>query len=204
MSRYGNPADLRRMIRRQEHPDRARWQKPAAVIRALGLRRGQVVADIGAGPGYWTRRLARAVGPRGRVFAVEPEIEVIEVLRRRLAAAGIRNATPVLGEAGDPRLPDGSCDVALVVNTYHHFSDGVAFLRRLAGALRPGGRLAAIDFARRETPVGPPVHHRVAREDFVRAARRAGLAVVAEHRFLPYQYFVVLARRRRRARRRAD
>lgn len=192
MNRYRNPADLRRMIRRQERPSRAAWQKPAAVVRALGLRRGQVVADVGAGPGYWTCRLARAVGRGGRVFAVEAELEVMEVLRRRLAAAGIRNVTPVLGDGADPRLPHGSCDLVLVVNTYHHFHDGVAFLRSLARALRPGGRLVNIDFAKRPTPVGPPVDHRVAREDFIRDARRAGLEPVAEPRLLPYQYFVIL------------
>lgn len=192
MSRYGNPADLRRMIRRQEHPDRARWQKPDAVIRRLRLHGGAVVADVGAGPGYWTRRLARAVGPRGRVFAVEPELEVIEVLRRRLARVRAGNVTPVLGDGDDPRLPAGSCDLVLMVNTYHHVADGVAFLRRAVRALKPRGRIAIVEFERRETPVGPPVDHRVSREEFLRAARRAGLSPVAEHRVLPYQYFVIL------------
>jgi ubiquinone/menaquinone biosynthesis C-methylase UbiE len=185
------------MIARQEHPRRVRWQKPAAVLRVLGIRRGEVVADVGAGPGYWTVRLARAVGPSGRVFAVEPEIAVIEVLRRRLAAARTRNVTPVLGEADDPRLPVRSCDLVLLVNTYHHFADGIAFLRRLAAALKRGGRVVNIDFARRRTPVGPPVEHRIAREAFLRAARRAGLELVGEHRFLPYQYFVILRPRGR-------
>jgi hypothetical protein len=90
----------------------------------------------------------------------------------------------------------------LVVNTYHHFPSGPAFLCRAAIALRPGGVLAGIDFEKRETPVGPPVEHRVSREEFLRAAMKAGLCVVAEHRFLPHQYFVVLkpgtAGRRRR------
>jgi ubiquinone/menaquinone biosynthesis C-methylase UbiE len=201
--RYGNPADLERMIARQENPGRVAWQKPAAVVRALGLRHGQVVADIGAGPGYFTKRLARAVGPSGHVYAVDAEPAILDVLRERLTAARLTNVTPVLGRGEDPLLPPASCDLALIVDTYHHFDDGPAFLRRVARALRPGGRLVNIDFAKRETPVGPPVEHRVSREAFLRDARRAGLVVAREHEFLPHQYFLVLRRAgapRRRAR----
>ncbi|MEK7702210.1 MAG: methyltransferase domain-containing protein [candidate division NC10 bacterium] len=196
--RYGNPADLDRMIERQLAPGRSAWQKPEQVIRAIGVRRGQVVADVGAGPGFFTLRLARAVGPAGRVYAVDPEPALLDALRERLARSGTRNVTPVLSLGEDPMLPPGRCDVALIVNTYHHFSDGPAFLRRVARALARGGRVVNIDFAKRETPVGPPVDHRVAREEFLLDARRAGLALVAEHRFLPHQYFLVLRPRRRR------
>jgi len=197
--RYGNPSDIKRMIARQLAPERADWQKPDAVVRTLGLRPGQIVADIGAGPGYFTLRLVRAVGPRGHVYAVDPEPAILAVLRERLAAARAPNVTPVLGGTDDPLLPAGGCDVALIVDTYHHFSDGPGFLRRVARALRRGGRLVNIDFEKRETPMGPPVEHRVAREEFLRDARRVGLEVVAEHDFLPHQYFLVLRARRRSA-----
>ena len=180
------------MIARQEAPERAEWQEPAAVVRALGLRRGHVVADIGAGPGYFALRVARAVGPGGHVYAVDAEPQVLEILRERVRAAAVRNVTPVLGDGDDPLLPSGTCDLVLIVDTYHHFDDGRWFLRRAARALKRGGRLVNIDFARQETPVGPPVEHRVARETFLRDAREAGLRLVAEHRFLPYQYFLVL------------
>jgi ubiquinone/menaquinone biosynthesis C-methylase UbiE len=189
---YGNPADLTRMIARQEAPARVAGQKPAAVLRALGLRRGQVVADIGAGPGYFSLRLARVLGRSGHVYAVDPEPAILDVLRDRVTRARTTNVTPVLGRGDDPLLPAGRCDVALMVNVVHHVEDRPAFLRRVARGLRRGGRLVNIDFARRETPVGPPVAHRVSREDFLRDARRAGLALVAEHRFLPHQYFLVL------------
>lgn len=195
--RYGNPADLAHMIARQETPERAGWQRPDRVLRTLGVRSGQVVADIGAGPGYFTRRLARAVGPRGHVFAVDPEPEVLDVLRERLSRARARNVTPVLGRGDDPLLPAGRCDLALMVNVYHHLADGPAFLRRVREALARGGRLAVVEFARRETPVGPPVDHRVARETLLRDARRAGLVPVAEHAFLPHQYFLVFRARGR-------
>ena len=195
--RYGNPADLDRMIKRQLAPGRPVWQEPERVIRAIGVRRGQVVADVGAGPGFFTLRLARAVGPAGHVYAADPEPALLDVLRRRLARSGAKNVSPVLSLSEDPMLPPGRCDIALIVNAYHHFTDGPAFLRRLKRALGRGGRIVNIDFARRETPVGPPVDHRVAREEFLRDARRAGLVLAAEHRFLRHQYFLELRPRRR-------
>jgi ubiquinone/menaquinone biosynthesis C-methylase UbiE len=193
---YGNPHDLAAMIARQEAPERAAWQQPDRVVRTLGVVAGQTVADVGAGPGYFTRRLARAVGPSGHVYAVDPVPNMLAVLRDRLTEARVHNVTPVLGRGDDPLLPRGRCDLALLVDVYHHFEDGVAFLRRVQRALRPSGRLVNIDFAKRETDVGPPVEHRVAREDFLRDARRAGLTLVTEHAFLPHQYFLVFRRRR--------
>jgi SAM-dependent methyltransferase len=196
--RYGNPVDVERMVRRQLAPERPRWQKPDAVVRALGLGRGAVVADIGSGPGFFTLRLARAVGPEGHVYAVDPEPLVLDRLRERLGAAGVTNVTPVLGQAGDPMLPPGCCDLALIVNTYHHIADGPAFLRRVVRVLRPGGRVADIDWDAREMALGPPIGHRVARAAFLADAGRAGLALETEHRFLPHQYFLVLRPARRR------
>jgi SAM-dependent methyltransferase len=181
-------------MRRQLAKTRARWQQPERVLRALRVRRGAVVADVGSGPGYFTTRLARAVGPRGRVFAVDPEPEVLTVLVRRLN--GATNVTPVLSRDDDPLLPPASCDLALFVNAYHHVANGAAFVRRLARCLKPGGRLAAIDWAYRETPMGPPMHRRIPPERLERIARRAGLRPVARHEFLPYQYFLVLVRPR--------
>lgn len=178
-----------------EDPDRAAWQKPDEVIRALEIRRGHVVCDIGAGPGYFALRLAAAVGETGSVFAVDVEPRILEALRERIGRAGVRNVVPVLALPDDPLIPRRTCDRILIVDTYHHFPDGVAYLKRLAGSLRRGGRLVNIDFHKRELPVGPPVEHKVARDDFVKDAAASGLAVVAEPTFLPYQYFLVLAPR---------
>jgi ubiquinone/menaquinone biosynthesis C-methylase UbiE len=194
--RYGNPADLARFVRRQLHPQRGAWQKPATVVRALGLQPGQVIAELGPGPGYFTARLARAVGPRERGYAVDPEPTVLEILRARLTRARVRNVTPVLGRAADPLLPAGSCDLALIVNTYHHVDKRPAFLRQVARALAAGGRLVNVDWALRDTPHGPPLAHRVRPEAFLRDARQAGFTLAAEHHFLPYQYFLVLRRAR--------
>src|SRR5215510_10079590 len=103
------PSELRGALRRQLNPRRARWQKPSLLVRALGLRRGQIVAEVGSGPGYFTPRLARAVGPAGHVYAVDPEAAVLDVLRHRMKQAGVRNVTPVLSREDDPLLPTGRC-----------------------------------------------------------------------------------------------
>ena len=189
---HRNPDDLDGYIRKMEARERDDWQRPSEIVRALALRPGDTVADVGAGPGYFTVRIARAVGPAGQVYAVDVVPEMVAVLRERVDRAGVGNVTPVLAKDGDPCLPMASCDVVLIVDTFHHFPDGPGYLRVLARKLRPGGRIVNVDFHRREMPVGPPIEHKVAREDFLAAAREAGLAIVTEEDFLPYQYFIVL------------
>jgi ubiquinone/menaquinone biosynthesis C-methylase UbiE len=191
--RLGNPKDLRAYLRRLLSPDRDAWQMPDRVVRALKLKKGQTVAEIGAGPGYFTLRLARAVGKSGSVLAVEVEPKLITILRARLAKEHVASVTPILSLAQDPFLPPGTCDVILAVNVFHHVEGPPEYLRRLKRALKRGGRVVNIDFHKREMPIGPAVDHKLAREDFLIAARRAGLRLVEEPTFLPHQYFLVLA-----------
>jgi SAM-dependent methyltransferase len=189
---YGNPTDLDAYIAQLSSPARDAWQKPDQVVSALGIARGQTACDIGSGPGYFTLRLARAVGPGGFVYAVDVEARMLQALRERLEKVRLRNVAPVLALADDPLLPPGACDVVLVVDTYHHFGDRAAYLQRLRRSLKPRGRIATIDYHRRPTPIGPPLDHRVARETFLKEASAAGLTLVGEQGFLPYQYFLVL------------
>lgn len=174
-----------------EAPERDEWQKPAEVLKALQLQHGEVAGEIGAGPGYFALRLARGVGARGAVFAVEVESRILEVLRNRIEESGVVNVVPILGLPSEPLIPLDSCDLILIVDTFHHFPDGVSYLRRLGRSLRKGGRLVNIDFHKKELPVGPPIEHLVSREEFLSKAQAAGLALKAEHLFLPYQYFLV-------------
>src|SRR5262245_5106496 len=192
---YKNPKDLAALIASQEAPERAAWQKPDEVLNTLGLAAGQTVCDIGAGPGYFALRAARRVGATGRVFAVDVEPRILDVLRARIEKSGLRNVTPVLGLAADPLLPPKSCDLVLVVDTYHHFPERPKYLARLTGLLRPGGRLANVDWHKRQTAIGPPLDHRVDRDEFLADAAKAGLRVVAEPKFLPHQYFIILVAR---------
>src|SRR5256885_902941 len=187
--KHRNHEDLDSYIARMEDPDRAAWQKPDEVLRALQLAPGQVACDIGAGPGYFALRMARIAA---QVFAVDVEPRMLQGLVKRIVKSGLRNVTPVFAVDDDPLIPIGVCDLIFVANTYHHFPDGPAYLRRLAHSLKPGGRIANIDFHKRELPVGPPVEHKVARDGFLADGSAAGLDLVAEHDFLPYQYFLVL------------
>src|SRR2546430_4415323 len=186
---HRNPEDLDSYIARMEDPERAAWQKPDEVLRALGLVPEQVACDIGAGPGYFALRMARIAA---QVFAVEVEPRILQALIKRIVKSGLRNVTPVFAVDDDPLIPQRACDLILVADTYHHFPDGPAYLRRLARSLKPGGRIANIDVHRRELPVGPPVEHKVARDDFLREAGAAGPGPAGEHDFLPLPYFLVL------------
>jgi ubiquinone/menaquinone biosynthesis C-methylase UbiE len=184
--------DVDAYISRLEDPARAEWQHPDQVVKTLRLRPGQTACDIGSGPGYFTLRLAREVGPSGHVYAVDIEPRILQMLWERMGAPKTTNVTPILALADDPLLPKSVCDVVLIVDTYHHFPDGPAYLARLARSLKRGGKIVNIDFQKRDTPVGPPLEHRVSREDFLKDARKAGLVVVSEPTFLPHQYFLIL------------
>jgi len=194
------PAEMHRrhhdpeaMIRALEDPARDEYQKPDEVVAAIGLRAGDVVADIGAGTGYFTVRLARAVGDQGRVYAVDISPEMIRYLTRRVRDEGLRNVVPVLADADDPLLPDASVDWFVVVDTWHHIEDQAGYLYRMKRMLRPGGKIVHIDFQKRDLPVGPPMEMKVPRDDLVRQMQAAGFRLDGEHDFLPYQYFLVFA-----------
>lgn len=184
------PADVEAYIRHLESPERDAWQRPDAVVSALQLEPDAWVADVGSGPGYFTRRLARAV-PQGVVFAVDVEPRQLDRLNEHVQREGLDNVVPVLAPADDPRLPPGRFDLVLVVNTYHHFPDRVRYSSTLRTALRPHGRLVIIDYHKHELPVGPPVDHKLARETVLDEAARAGFRLASELDLLPYQYFLV-------------
>lgn len=151
-----------------------------------------IVADVGAGPGYFALRFGKLVGPTGWVYAVDARADILDRLQSRIERAKAANVAPVLGLAHDPLLPPGSCDLVFLANAFHHFSRPAEYLRTLARCLRPGGRIAIVDFHERELPVGPPPEEKISRERLLKIARSAGLRVAAEYDFLPYQYFFVL------------
>ena len=176
-----------------DDPARDAYSKPGEVVRALALREGEVVADIGSGTGYFTLRFARAVGETGRVFAVDVSPDMIRHLNRRLRDQGVRNVVTVLADPHDPLLPDDSVDRFVIVNTWHHIGNRPAYLEKLKGMLRPGGQVVHIDFLKRDAPVGPPTSEKIARGDLVEEMEAAGFRLSAEHDFLPHQYFLVFA-----------
>ncbi len=172
-----------------ESPERAKWQKPDEIIRALHLKAGQTVVDIGAGTGYFTRRFARAVGPSGQAIGLDVEPGMTAYMKADAAKLNLPNYRARTVKADDPQLAPHFADVVFFCNVLHHISNRVSYLRRLKPALKPGGRVAVIDF-KPDSPMGPPPTMRIARDQMIVIFKIAGYRLVRDHNFLPYQYFV--------------
>jgi predicted methyltransferase len=171
-----------------DDPKRDEWQKPHEVIKALALEPDAVVADIGAGTGYFAARLANML-PQGTVYGVDVEPDMVKYLGERAKREGLRNLKPVAASADDARLPE-KVDLILLVDVYHHIENRERYFRRLAASLKPGGRVAVIDF-RLDSPEGPPKASRIAPERVKADLAKAGYVLEKEHGFLPRQYFLM-------------
>jgi len=192
-------AQDRRQIRRfspeklgeLEGPDREAWQKSDAIMDALGIADGSSVADLGAGGGWFTVRLARRVGPRGRVYAEDVQKEMIESMNRRITREGLHNVTIVLGTEENPGLPLKSVDAVLVVNSYAEVLKGVEWLRNVRGALKPNGRIGIVDFRKDGWGPGPPLDERIDEAVVIKDAQAANLRLISKDTPLPFQYLLV-------------
>jgi 2-polyprenyl-3-methyl-5-hydroxy-6-metoxy-1,4-benzoquinol methylase len=178
-----------------EGPDRDAWQKPEQIMDALAIAEGASVADIGAGAGWFTIRLARRVGPNGTVYAQDVQRQMLEAIRRRVSREGLRNVETRLGAGSDPNLPRGALDAVLVVDVYPEVEDRVTFLKNLAAALKPTGRIGVVNYKPGKGGPGPVGNEGVRVEaTIVEAdARAAGLRVLSRA-VLPFQYLLVLGR----------
>ncbi len=175
-----------------DDPERLEWQKPRLVMQMLSIRPGLRVADIGAGTGFFTHQLAMAVGSHGRVYSVEIEPSLLEYIDGREDLAPFRNrVVTVLGEPDDPKLPAAELDVVLVVNTWHHISGRVAYIKQLRQSLNADGRVVIIDWRAGELPMGPPPERRLPRETVIAEFEEAGWTFDSESVMLPYQYLFV-------------
>jgi ubiquinone/menaquinone biosynthesis C-methylase UbiE len=175
-------------------PDRDLWQRPDQIMDALGIADASVVADIGAGSGWFTIRLARRVGPRGVVYAEDVQKEMINAIFRRVQREGFNNVKPVLGSSNDPRLPATSVDAVLMVDAYHEVEDRVTMLSNIARSLKPQGRLGIVDFRLDGTGPGPAPDERVSPDVVVNDAKKAGLKLIRQEPFLPFQYFLIFGK----------
>jgi SAM-dependent methyltransferase len=176
-----------------EAPDRDAWQKPDQIMDALAIADGSVVADIGAGAGWFTIRLARRVGPNGTVYAQDVQRQMLEAIRRRSAREGLSNVHTRLGEGSAPNLPAGTLDAVLVVDVYPVVADRVALLRNLAAALKPAGRIGIVNYKPGGGGPGPDADERIEGAAVEADARTGGLRVLTRQN-LPYQYLLVLGR----------
>jgi ubiquinone/menaquinone biosynthesis C-methylase UbiE len=171
-----------------DDPARDAWQMPDRVIAALALKPGQVVADIGSGTGYFTVRLAKAAG-EPKVYGADIEPEMVGYLRERAAKEGLKKVIAVQAAADSPNLPE-PVDMALIVDTYHHIGDRENYFRNLKKSLKPGARVAIIDF-RPDSPEGPPKEFRFTPEKSNAEMTKAGYKLTARYNFLPRQNFLV-------------
>ena len=177
-----------------EGPDRDAWQQPGRVMDALGIGDGSKVADLGAGGGWFTIRLARRVGPNGTVYAEDVQPQMIEAIDRRVQREGLRNVRTLLGRDHDPRLPEGALDAALMVDAYHEVENRVEFLRNVRKALKPRGRLGIVDFRKDGLGPGPPMEERIEPSLVIADAEAAGFRLIARDDSLPFQFLLVFGR----------
>jgi len=171
--------------------ERVREEDPDAALNAIRITPGATVADVGAGSGYMTVRLARRVGPAGRVYANDVQPQMLELLRQRLARERVDNVELVQGTIDDPRLPPGAIDLILMVDVYHEFSQPQVMLRRMREALRPGGRLVLIEY-RKEDPSVPirPEHKMSIAEAKIEVEAEGYRLARVDHR-LPRQHILI-------------
>ncbi len=192
-SRHGalfRPEDLGQL----ESADRDTWQKPDQIMDALGIADGARVADVGAGGGWFTVRLARRVGPNGLVWAEDVQAEMLEAIKRRAAKENLRNVRPQHGSPTDPMLPAGSLDAVLIVEAFQEIQgDSRLLLENVRAALKDGGRVGIVEYKKGGGGPGPDTP-RPDPETIVQVAQRAGLRLVKQENFLPFQFFLVFVK----------
>ncbi|MQA28479.1 MAG: methyltransferase domain-containing protein [Luteitalea sp.] len=181
-------ADVERYSKVFDDPARDAWQMPDRVIAALGLRPGEVVADIGAGTGYFTVRLAKsAVAPK--VYAIDVEKSMVEHIRQRATREALRNVVAVQSTSDRSNLPE-PVDVVLIVDTFHHIPGRAAYFTALKKLMKPGARLAIVDF-KKGSPEGPPEEFRFTAAQISAELAEAGFTLQTQHDFLPRQLFLI-------------
>ena len=175
-----------------ERPEREGEEAPSRAIALLDLKPGMAVADIGAGSGYYSSRMARRVGPTGRIYATDIQPGMIALLDRRIASEGLTNVTTVLGAPDDPRLPANSLDLAIMVDVYHELQDPQAFLQRLKPAFKAGGRLALLEF-RKEDPKIPILEvHKMSVAEVKQEMEAEGYEIDRVIEELPWQHLILI------------
>jgi ubiquinone/menaquinone biosynthesis C-methylase UbiE len=187
--RFENPEDFAKTF---DDPARDAWQMPDKVIAALKLKSGQIVADIGAGTGYFSVRLAKA-NPGFKVYGVDIESSMVSYLRSRAMKEGLSNITAVQAQPDSANLPT-AVDLALIVDTYHHIPNRVDYFRKLAASLKVGGRVAIVDF-KPESTMGPPKEFHFTAEKIREELRQAGFRQIEKLDFLPEQQFLIFSKR---------
>ncbi len=174
-----------------ERPERAKEEEPKKLLKVLDFKPGQVVADIGAGSGYYSFRIAGKVGPRGKVLAVDIQKEMLDIIRARMKRQKVANIEPILGTETDPKLPEGGVDLILLVDVYHEFSSPFEMTEALVKALKPGGRLVFVEF-RKEDPKVPILEvHKMSVKQVLKEMKPHALKHSKTETSLPWQHVII-------------
>ena len=182
--------DIKRWVKVFENPERSEWQKPEEVVKKLNLENGDVIADIGAGTGYFTRRFARTVGPEGRAIGLDIETSMVQYMKEDALKLNLKNYVSRVVKPDDPELEPHSVDAVFMCNTYHHIEQRLGYLKKLSKSLRANGRVVIVDFYKKPLPYGPPVDHKLSKETVLKEFREADFHFKRSLDFLPYQYFL--------------
>ena len=190
---HRRPDDIKLYLEHLDSTERDRYQKPSEVIETLRLKPGMAIADLGSGSGYFTRRFGEAVTETGIVYAVDVEPEMLAYAKESVIHMHIAyTAEFILAQPDNPKLPFESVDLIFVCNTIHHLEERSKYFRDLRSSLKPGARIAIIDFYpdERSGDLGFPKHHLISRDTIVQEMTAAGYQLAREHSFLPKQYFL--------------
>jgi ubiquinone/menaquinone biosynthesis C-methylase UbiE len=174
-----------------ESEKRDEWQKPAEVLKALGISRSDVIADIGAGGGYFTERFSQYLGASGHVYATDVQNVMIEKLSARVKRRGLNNVTVVQSGFDDPGLPYACCDLVFFSSVYKEIDDRITYMKKTGKILKPGGRAAIIEFHPDILMPGPPLEVRLYPEQVIQELSSAGFTLIESHDFLPGEYFLI-------------
>jgi precorrin-6B methylase 2 len=188
---HGLHNDPKAYIGALDDPKRDAYQNPQEVLAALDIKPGEIIADIGAGSGYFTFRLARHVSERGTIYAVDVSPDMILHINRVIRDLKVTNVVSILADPDDPLLPVASVNRFFFSDSWHHIENQTKYLSLMKKMLKPNGEVVMIDFDKKATPVGPPLKMRIAREDLIKQMTSNGFRLAKEHTFLPYQYFLV-------------
>ncbi len=183
--------DIQMWIDVFESPKRDESQKPDEVVANMDLKPGDIVADIGAGTGYFTRRFARAVGPEGKALGLDMENSMVEYMKEDAGKLNLKNYIVRTVRTDDPELRKNSVDVIFLCNTYHHIENREEYFNRIKDSLKLDGRVVIVDYFKKPLPVGPPsVEHKLAKNTVIDEMRKTGYRLTQDKDFLPHQYYL--------------
>jgi len=173
------------------------WQDTVEIMERLHLKAGDIVADIGAGSGYFTIPFSSKVGEKGLVFAEDIQIEMINYISKKVEALDLKNVRVIFGKTEDPSLLDNFFNLVFLANTYHELEKPYMLLENIRKDLRYYGRLAIIDWdPAKKSPFGPPIEEKVPEDTVIQEVERTGFELVEKHNFMPYHYFLVFKKKK--------